>query len=342
MMTCRVSREAGKMNEGQKTLRHSWIPGIIRRDYLRKLIAICFALLVWWKISMQIGVEEIIRNVPVNIVTSEQTVNLDDSVRYVDITIRGRSQKRLNQLSPSDFKIQLEVGDNAYAPTKPVTFKVIRAASFSKPFGVTITKTNPEILVLHFDKVVTKELPVIARFTGMTSEDYACGEVKLVPDKAAISGPESVMNSISRLQTEPIFLDRRTTEDFEYIAKITEPHGKVSLVPPKVLAQVEIYKKFDTRIFSGIPVYVLGTANSGKTVRRIAPSNVDITVSGVKSTLEVMNGSELSAFIDISSVKEPGLSKLKTQCFINLPNIKVNAVAPSEIEVETSIATVIK
>ncbi|MFA6292734.1 MAG: CdaR family protein [Victivallales bacterium] len=323
------------MSDGQKPPRNSWIPGIIRRDYLRKLIAVCFALLVWWKISTQIGVEEIIRNVPVNIVTSEQTVNLDESVRYVDITVRGRSQKRLNMLSPSDFKVQLEVGDNAYAPTKPVTFKLIRTASISKPFGINITKISPESLVLHFDRTSTKEVPVIARFTGMTSEDYACGEVKLVPDKAVISGPESVMNTISRVQTEPIFLDRRTTEDFEYIVKVTEPHSKVSAVPPKVLAQVEIYRKYDTRIFSGLPVYVLGTANSGKTVRKISPSNVDITISGVKSTLEVMNGSELSAFIDITPIKGPGLSKVKTQCFINLPNIKVNSVTPSEIEVDT-------
>ncbi len=330
------------MNDRQKTIKNSWIPGIIRRDYLRKLIAVCFALLVWWKISMQIGVEEIIRNVPVNIVTSEQTVNLDDSVRYVDITVRGRSQKRLNQLSPSDFKIQLEIGDNAYSPTKPVAFKVIRTASISKPFGINITKTNPETLVLRFDRMATKEVPVIARFTGMTSEDYACGEVKLVPDKVTISGPESVMAAITRVQAEPIFLDRRTTEDFDYIVKITEPHGKVSVVPPKTLAQVEIYKKFDTRIFSGLPVYVLGTANSGKTVRKIAPSNVDITISGVKSTLEVMNGSELSAFIDISSIKEPGLSKVKVQCFINLPNIKANTVTPSEIEVETSAGAAVK
>ena len=330
------------MNDGKKATKYSWIPGIIRRDYLRKLIAVCFALLVWWKISMQIGVEEIIRNVPVNIVTSEQTVNLDESVKYVDITVRGRSQKRLNLLSSSDFKIQLEVRDNAYVPTKPAAFKIIQSASISKPFEISITKTNPEALVLRFDRAVTKEVPVVARFTGMTSEDYACGEVKLVPDKTVISGPESVMNSITRVQTEPILLDLRTTEDFEYAAKITEPHNKISAVPPKVLAQVEIYRKFDTRIFSGIPLYVLGAANSGKTVRKITPSNVDIIVSGVKSTLEVMNGGELSAFIDITPIKEPGMAKVKAQCFISLPNIKVNTVTPSEIAVETGTGAVVK
>ena len=291
---------------------------------------------------MQIGVEEIIRNVPVNIVTSEQTVNLDESVRYVDITVRGRSQKRLNLLSSSDFKIQLEVRDNAYAPTKPAAFRIIQSASISKPFEISITKTNPEALVLRFDRAVTKEVPVVARFTGMTSEDYACGEVKLVPDKTVISGPESVVNSITRVQTEPILLDLRTTEDFEYVAKITEPNNKVSAIPPKVLAQVEIYRKFDTRIFSGIPLYVLGAANSGKTVRKITPSNVDIIVSGVKSTLEVMNGGELSAFIDITPIKEPGMAKVKAQCFISLPNIKVNTVTPSEIAVETGTGAVVK
>ncbi|OGV55745.1 MAG: hypothetical protein A2X45_15810 [Lentisphaerae bacterium GWF2_50_93] len=321
------------MSDGQKT-GTSWIPGIIRHDYLRKLIALCFALLVWWKVSMQIGIEEIVRNVPVNVIAGENTVNLDDSVKYVDITVRGRSQKRLNLLSPTDFKIELHVGDNAYMPGKPLTFNILKSASVSKPFGINVAKFSPEMLVLRFDRKITRDMPVNARFTGMTSEDYACGEVKLTPDRVRVSGPESILSSFARVHTEPIFLDQKTVEDFEYIARIADPGGKAVISPQKVTAHVEIYRKIDTRVFSGLPISILSAPGSGKLVKKITPTNVDVTAGGVKSSLEVMNGSEISTFVDASASKEPGIYKLKVQSHVALPEIKISSISPAEVEVE--------
>ncbi|OGV36529.1 MAG: hypothetical protein A2X48_04100 [Lentisphaerae bacterium GWF2_49_21] len=326
------------MSEENRQMKFSWIPGIIRHDYLRKLIALCFALLVWWKISIQIGIEEIVRNVPVQIATSEQTVNLDEDIRYVDLTVRGRSQKRLNLLSPNDFKIEIEIGDNEYVPGKPLTVKILKSASITKPFGISITRTSPEIVSIYLDKKAAKEVPVNARFTGMTSEDYACGEVKLIPEKVKITGPESIISPIIRVHTDPIFLDPKTIEDFEYLAKISEAGGKVKVFPPKVTAHVEIYRKFDTRIFSGVPISVLGNPGAGWSVKKIAPAHVEITAGGIKSSLEVMNGSEISPFTDVTSLKEPGVHKVKLQCFVNVPGIKINSISPAEVEIEISDA----
>ena len=322
------------MNEEGKQLKYSWIPGVIKHDFLRKLIALCFALLVWWKISIQNGVEEVIRNVPVHIVTSEQTVNLEDSVRYVDLTVRGRSQKRLNLLSQNDFKLEISVSDNEYVPGKPLTLKILKSAAITKPFGISITRSAPEMLSIYLDRKTSKEVPVSARFTGMTSEDYACGEVKLSPDKVRITGPESVLSSILKVNTEPISLDQKTVEDFEYMAKISEPAGKVKVQPQKITAHVEIYRKFDTRTFTGITVSVLGNPGTALNIRKMVPANVEIAAGGIKSSLEVMNGSELSPFVDITSLKEPGVHKVKVQCYVNVPGIKINSISPAEVEVE--------
>ncbi len=323
------------MNE-PRPQRLAWIPGIIRHDFLRKLIAICFALLVWWKISMQIGMEEIVRNVPINIISEEKTVNLEDGVKHVDLTVRGRSQKRLNLLSPNDFKIEIRISGSSYVPGKPISFNILKSASVSKPFGINITKVTPEIQTYRFDNKTTKEMPVHARFTGMTSEDYACGEVKLIPDRVKVSGPESIINTFARVNTEPIFLDQKTVEDFEYSVKIAEPGSKVVIAPQKVIAHVEIYRKFDTRTFSGVAVSALNLPASGLVIRKITPANVDVTVNGVKSLIEVMNGSEISAFIDATTVKTPGSCKLKVQCHSNLPEIRISSVSPAELEVEVS------
>jgi len=252
------------------------------------------------------------------------------------VTVRGRSQKRLNLLSPNDFKVDLHVGDNAYMPGKPLTYNILKAASISKPFGISIARFNPDVLVLRFDRKVTKDMTVNARFTGMTSEDYACGEVKLTPEKIRVSGPESILNSFARVHTEPIFLDQKTVEDFEYIAKIADLGSKVVFFPQKVTAHVEIYRKIDTRIFSGLPVSILNVPASGRLVKKITPAIVDVTAGGVKSSLEVMNGSEISTFVDATASKEPGVYKLKVQCYVNLPEIKISSISPSEVEIEIS------
>ncbi len=322
------------MSDMDSSKKFSWIPGIIRHDYLRKLIALCFALLVWWKVSMQIGIEEIIRNVPVNIVTDEKTAILDEGVKYVDLTVRGRSQKRLNLLSPNDFKMEIHIGENSYVPGKPISFNIMKTASMSKPFGVNVTKITPDIQTFRFDRKIVREMPVNAKFTGITSEDYACGEVRLIPDKVMVSGPESVVSMFARVNTEPIYLDQKTVEDFEYAVKISEPGNKVVVTPQKVSAHVEIYKKFDTRTFTGLPVSVLNLPGSGLNIRKISPSNVDVTVNGVKSSIEVMNGSEISAFVDATPVKSTGTCKLKVQCHPSIPEIKISSISPAELEIE--------
>ncbi|HRR06775.1 MAG TPA: hypothetical protein P5105_05780, partial [Victivallales bacterium] len=85
------------------------IPGFIKTDFFRKLTALIFALLVWWKISMQIGTEEIIRNVPVKIVDNISTIALENnSPKTVNLVIKSVAYTR-GSISPSDIKININL-----------------------------------------------------------------------------------------------------------------------------------------------------------------------------------------------------------------------------------------
>ena len=61
----------------QERDRLRWIPAIIRNDFLRKFIALFFAILVYFMVANRIGIEEQIQNVPVEIELPGGLVNLD-------------------------------------------------------------------------------------------------------------------------------------------------------------------------------------------------------------------------------------------------------------------------
>lgn len=321
------------MNDEKLKKMISWIPPFIRYDFLRKLIALFFAVLVWWKVSSEIGVEEVIRQVPVDISTSPNIMILDDKIPNVDVTLHG-SQKLLNLLSPSDIKVKIPIRGVQFEKRRIIK-QQIQKTNIVKPSGVEVTRIYPEILVINVDRKASRKVSVKAKFTGSPPEDYACGEVHLIPEYVMVTGPGSEIENITSLQTEAILLDKSTIEDFEYYVDISEgKYRKISINPPKVNARVEIYKKYDTRVFSSVPVRVLGLLDAESSVQKQDPKTVDITVGGLKRALDLMDGSELKPFIDISDFKKSGNFKVKVDCWISLSKVRVTQVNPAELEIK--------
>lgn len=311
----------------------SWVPGIIRDDFIRKFIALFFAVLLVWKVSRQLEVEESVENVRLDVVTYGNVVLLDKDIAPLRVTVKSRLQEKLRELSPSDFKFVLDINELQFKQNKPIVLRILDSVKISKPLGIEIVNIRPDTVTLHLDKKISRELPVKVRFTGTTPENYACGEVIVNPDRVILTGPQTIIDSLRDVNTEPIVLDKRTIEGFECKAKIICPE-MVHSQPYFTTVQVEIYKKLDQRIFRGIPVSVMNLSVPEKAVFKLIPTNIDVTVQGMKNVLETMSGEELKPFIDLSSCKGTGTFMAEPQCFISLSGISVIKVYPTEFIVE--------
>lgn len=322
------------MSDSNMGRRMGFLPAFIRHDFIRKFIALFFALIVFYKVSKQIGIEETVDNVKLNLFPLGNLVVLGDETVSLKITVKAQDQKTLLSITPADFKFNLEIPeDKSFELQKTRTFKILESARIIKPLGIEILNVRPETITLNMDTKASRELPVKARFTGATQDDYTCGEVFVSPEKVLVTGPKSFLDKLNEVYTESVILDERTIEDFECEAKIAAPL-KMICSPEKIQVQVEVYKKIDIRKFSGIPLEVLAPANSKYRVVKISPTNVDVTVQGLKNVIERTSQKELKPFIDLSKIEKAGVSTIKPSCFINAQGLKAVEYVPEEISVE--------
>ena len=70
--------------------------------------------------------------------------------------------------------------------------------------------------------------------------------------------------------------------------------------------------EIDEQTFAGIPVEIIGIHTNGYTVAEAESFslNVDVHASGTRSTLNALDAGDFSAYVDISTVDQPGLVTL--------------------------------
>ena len=72
---------------------NSYVPLFIRRNFGRKVIAIFFAILVYVKVSSQLGEEKVLQRIPVNIVAHGDIDVMSYQPSSFNVTIKGPKRK---------------------------------------------------------------------------------------------------------------------------------------------------------------------------------------------------------------------------------------------------------
>ena len=120
----------------------------------------------------------------------------------VTLELRGPS-RRLQQSNLSSVSVILDFS-NIQKPGER-TFN-ITANNTVLPFGVDFSRAVPAQLRLHFDHILTRDVPVEARYSGSPAAGYELLRGQLQPSVMRVRGPESRVASVTSLQTDPIDL----------------------------------------------------------------------------------------------------------------------------------------
>jgi YbbR domain-containing protein len=313
-----------------------WIPGIIRRDFLRKLIALVFAGMLWWNVSQQIGSEHIIRNVPVVISAPTGIEILDnDTPRRIDVTVRS-SQRRINLLQPTDLKVVATIHPSQIQGGQEALILRLGKDNVQGPAGVAIVGLRPDNLTVNLDRRGTRRLPVRGVVSGALMDNYAYGEVKVLPPEVTVTGPEGTLRQIDEIQTRPVILQRENTSAFETEVELVSPRRNLHVTPAQVNVQIEIYRKYETRNLRGVRVGVLQPeGRAAKLVPRFAYDKVDISLRGVKDAIHdpAISEQAIRPFVDLSGIDSPGTYQLPVQLWLGIKDIEAQEIKPDTIEV---------
>ena len=318
---------------------NSFIPLFIRRNFGRKVIAVFFAILLYMKVSTQLGEEQILQRIPINVVPHGNIDVMNFYPETVDITVRGSKQK-IRLLTPSDIRIEIPITETVL---KQHNFQINKSFSIDisdqyikLPPGINLIRTTPNDITIHCDKRISKEVKVEVAFKGTPPIDYERGEVTTIPKTATLTGPESILKDIKTIPTAPVYLDKTTVDNFMVDRKLQSVDEKILVSPSSVQVKVEIYKVMGTSVFDNIPVNILlGKENAKLGFKPTLLSNtVNITLRGPNSELEMLAEEQIKAFVDISKFNKPGIYQVKVDCWTNDPRINVKFIEPAMLNVE--------
>jgi YbbR domain-containing protein len=120
----------------------------------------------------------------------------------ITLELRGPS-RRLQQANPASVNVIL---DFAHVQGPGERSFDITAKDAHLPLGVSFSRAIPAQIRLQFDRVLTRDVPVEARYSGAPTAGYEVLRAELQPAVLRVSGPESHVSGVATLQTDPIDL----------------------------------------------------------------------------------------------------------------------------------------
>jgi YbbR domain-containing protein len=169
----------------------------------------------------------------------EQLEMNPDQAERVTLILRGpRSQ--LHDLRDGEVAIQADFSD-IYGPGEKTL--TIAETNLGLPDGVHLIKAVPSQLRFTLEAQAQREVTIQPQFVGSYDREYALASVRLDPRTLTVVGPESRVNLIDVVSTDPIDLsDVVGGRSFRVTAYLPDPYVRFDR-DPSVSVEVQMRKR---------------------------------------------------------------------------------------------------
>ena len=288
------------------------ISGALAKDWAPKVISLAIALFLFlfYRIST---LETKTFSVPVKVENAGALTPSAPYLKTVRISLRGERDKIYSiaedDISPYlDMSSAHEEGEVAL----PVRLLLSGTAAVTDPLDITVDP--PEITVM-LEKKATKPLPVSYVLTDFPQEGYVLESCEINPSSIEVSGPQSLIDSLNELKTEPISLSglNSSTDGTAAIASLPElfsfeGEGSVSY-------RLSIATEISERRFNGMRI-VFGPLIYGLELAS-APVTGCLVIRGPKAELSRWTPPSTLLSVLCSDITAPGRYTLDVR--VNIP-----------------------
>ncbi|MDZ7314973.1 MAG: hypothetical protein ONA69_01290 [candidate division KSB1 bacterium] len=188
---------------------------------------------------------------------------------------------------------------------------------------------RPDSLVLHVDKLITRELPIENRVTLKSAPGYTIvGRPQLTPDVVKVRGPQSLLAPLKAIATEEqIWEDLRFP--IEKKVALVRPINRASLSPQEIVINADVQKLME-RKFTDIPVTVRNLP--AELDAFVVPSGLAVTIVGGVNVVSQIQASDIRAYIDYQTDADHSVSEFPVT-LEPLPNVRFHEVQPERFKV---------
>lgn len=171
-----------------------------------KLLAFLFAFLLWlFVVNVEDPVvEQIYRDVSVTVSNEEvltqaevrKTFQIVDDTQTVDVTVRAK-RSIINKIDKEDILAVADMRELYLDSMIPIKVSI---PEHDGDYESAIS--NPRNLQVKIEDNASKTIPITPTTTGAVRDGYMLGEIKANPEKVTLNGPESVIDSITKVVAE--------------------------------------------------------------------------------------------------------------------------------------------
>jgi YbbR domain-containing protein len=291
------------------------------RNIAIKITAFVISLALWMTISTSYDVD-MIKRVPLNYITSADTVVSADVLRDVEVRLVG-TRTFLHKILKKNKIINIDLRNRKVGP---FTYR-LHPDLLKIPAGARITGFYPSEVAGRLEKTKTKVLKIVPSFAGEIPYGYKIKNINIEPKELEVTGPESLLAKTDEVYTEVINLNHvyePMTRSIGIERKYREQFKTVSVDTFSILIDVVPY--IVSKTFADIDIMVLGSKDYTMDINK-----VQVAVQGPKVIMDKIGSKDINAFIDLS-FNTPGTHKEKIT--VKVPQqIELISVKPSDIKV---------
>jgi hypothetical protein len=201
------------------------------------------------------------------------------------------------------------------------------------PYGFSVLRINPSRISLRMEQVISRMIPVTARFEGEPALGFKLGETSVKPAEVEIRGPQSAVSSVRQAITDSIDVSEIQGQHMETV-NIGVENNSVRIVNVKTVQVsmnvAEIKDVYTLRL----PVSI------GQTQRQVKfnPKLVRVDLLGPRPFLTEMKNDQIQVLLDIERL-QPGVYELTPRVVLNgeaQKKVSVKDVIPARIHVRIS------
>jgi len=268
----------------------------LTRNLGAKIVSLVFAFFLWLHVTAQQGENQSFR-VPLALSGIADSLTITHDVPgSVEVTIRG---SRSNLMKLRLFG-RLQATVDLSKAVKGRNTVSLSAAMINLPEQIDpreVTIDNPKTLVLNFEEVVTKSVPVRIAYKGEIPDDVIIdGAPVIIPARVKIIGASSIVEGIEAISTREIDIRGRRGEYSEE-SELVLGGMDIRVVPDKVLIEMSIHKRA-IRTLANIPPTMLREDES-LTVK-YSPRVVSLTIEGPEEIIREITTEDVSVILDLT------------------------------------------
>jgi YbbR domain-containing protein len=272
-----------------------WLRELLFEEWSLKLLALLITAGLWLGVTSQRTPAAVrLRRVQLFLVLPSDVELSNDLREELDVSLRG-SQRTLAALKAGDVVLNydasnLQPGTHLVRLTpQSVTLEVPEGINSG---GIEIERIEPASIRLQLERRVEREFVVSVPVAGQPAKGFELLGVTPTPNRIRVRGPESHINALQKVQTEPVSVDERA--DSFTVQQVVVDIADPKLVPltTAVDVQVQVGEMRVEKTLTGVAVHATGDGGQPQ------PAQAVVTLRGPRSALEHLNPDNVTLLLE--------------------------------------------